>query len=97
MEDTQDRGKEKAPPCLVTAAGGPLCFPPHKNPVGTSACWDPACPTEADGLTPLPICWWHGLHSYCFTHGRVRQEVAEVRVSHFAFPSSAEVTQGAVA
>ena len=37
---------------------GLLCFPPHKNPVGTSTHWDPACQTETDGLRLPFIC--HG-------------------------------------
>jgi hypothetical protein len=59
MEGAQDGG-EKAPPCLLTAAGPLAChFPSHKNPVGTRACWDSAHQSEADGLRPSLICWWH--------------------------------------
>lgn len=78
MEGAQDRGEEKAPPCLVTAAGALSASPPHRNPVGTSACWASACRTETDGLG-LPLTWWHGLHSYCFTHGPVSQGTAGPR------------------
>lgn len=82
MEGAQDWGEEKAPPCLLTAAGALvlLSFPPHKNPVGTGACWESGHKTEADGLRLLLICWCHQLHNCCFTHDPVGQEVVEVRV-----------------
>lgn len=41
MESAQDGGEEKAPPCLGDSSWGLLCLPPHKNPFGTSSCWDP--------------------------------------------------------
>ena len=65
---------------------GLLCLPPHKNPFGTSSCWDPACQTETDGLGRHRSGGMDCIAAALLTARETEMGMVEVRAGHLAFP-----------